>query len=202
MREDDKYNEIRQQREIKRNYISTISARCNPDIIVPLDEGERKSFLRGNEYFMEKPKKEVNVTSKLSQSPTKISEKEVGEISETEDGEISSSVPSFDGKIVGMVKGKPKGIDEDSEESDFDLMKKGAKVQRYWAEENITIKCHNCKQFGHMAKDCPNETKKLTCILCGSDTHESFDCTEKMCFKCNKVGHQAKDCTETNIIRC
>ena len=53
-----------------------------------------------------------------------------------------------------------------------------------------------------MAKECPNETKKLTCILCGSDKHESFDCTEKMCFKCNKVGHQARDCTETNIIRC
>jgi AmiR/NasT family two-component response regulator len=35
MREDEKYNEIRDQREMKRNYISTISARCNPDIIVP-----------------------------------------------------------------------------------------------------------------------------------------------------------------------
>lgn len=53
-----------------------------------------------------------------------------------------------------------------------------------------------------MARECPNETKKLTCILCGKDTHESFDCNEKMCFKCNKVGHQARDCTETNVTRC
>lgn len=53
----------------------------------------------------------------------------MGEISETEDGQISSSVPSFDGKIVGMVKGKPKpkDVDQDSEESDFDLVKKGGK---------------------------------------------------------------------------
>lgn len=59
----------------------------------------------------------------------------MGEISETEDGQISSSVPSFDGKIVGMVKDKPKDkdkakakdVDDDSEESDFDLAKKGGK---------------------------------------------------------------------------
>jgi hypothetical protein len=55
----------------------------------------------------------------------------VGEISETEDGQISSSAPSFDGKIVGMVKDKPKAkakdVDDDSEESDFDLAKKGGK---------------------------------------------------------------------------
>lgn len=41
-----------------------------------------------------------------------------------------------------------------------------------------------------------------TCILCGKDTHVSYECTEKMCFKCNKVGHQAKDCKETDIIKC
>jgi len=53
-----------------------------------------------------------------------------------------------------------------------------------------------------MAKECPNDTKKHNCILCGKDTHESFDCTEKMCFKCNKVGHQARDCTEKVIVQC
>lgn len=35
MREEEKYNEIKKQREQKMNYISTISARCNPDIIIP-----------------------------------------------------------------------------------------------------------------------------------------------------------------------
>ena len=53
-----------------------------------------------------------------------------------------------------------------------------------------------------MAKECPNETKRQNCILCGKDTHDSFDCNEKMCFKCNKVGHQAKDCKEKDIIQC
>jgi hypothetical protein len=127
----------------------------------------------------------------------------VGEISESEDGEIQSSNLSFNGTIVGMVKDKPKNAVEEPDDSDFDtMMKKGGKGQRYWAADNITLKCFNCKQFGHSSKECPNDTKRLTCILCGKDDHESFDCTEKMCFKCNKVGHQARDCTETNIIRC
>jgi len=67
-KEDEKYQEIKKQREHKMNYISTISTRCNPDIIVPQedDESKSKSFLRGNEYFMENPKKETNVVSKLS----------------------------------------------------------------------------------------------------------------------------------------
>ena len=58
-------------------------------------------------------------------------------------------------------------------------------------EENPALKCHNCRQFGHLSKECPNETKRATCILCGKDSHDSFDCNEKMCFRCNKRGHQA-----------
>ena len=53
-----------------------------------------------------------------------------------------------------------------------------------------------------MQRDCPNETKRKNCILCGKDTHESFDCNEKMCFKCNKIGHQARECTAKNIEQC
>lgn len=61
MREQENINEIKRQRDHKMNYISTISARCNPDIIIPQDdEGSARTFLRGNEYFMEKPKKETN----------------------------------------------------------------------------------------------------------------------------------------------
>ena len=47
-----------------------------------------------------------------------------------------------------------------------------------WAEENPALKCHNCRQFGHLSKECPNETKRATCILCGKDSHDSFDCNE------------------------
>ena len=91
--------------------------------------------------------------------------------------------------------------DEDEEKDAFENLKK-LKGQRYWAEENPTIKCHNCREFGHMQRDCPNARKRMNCILCGKDTHDSFDCNEKMCFKCNKVGHQARECQETDVIQC
>ena len=50
---------------------------------------------------------------------------------------------------------------------------------------NPTIKCRRCGEFGHMMRECPNERKRLNCILCGSDGHESFECNAKLCFKCN-----------------
>ena len=53
-----------------------------------------------------------------------------------------------------------------------------------------------------MARDCPNERKGLSCILCGKDDHDSFDCREKLCFKCNKSGHIASECTEKNVVKC
>lgn len=38
--------------------------------------------------------------------------------------------------------------DEGDEDDTFNNLK-NQKGQRYWAEENPTIKCHNCKQIGH-----------------------------------------------------
>lgn len=73
---------------------------------------------------------------------------------------------------------------------------------RYFIEANPTIKCRNCLEYGHIAKDCTNRTKRPNCILCGKDTHDSFSCSEKSCFRCNKVGHVALQCSEKNIVKC
>ena len=86
-----------------------------------------------------------------------------------------------------------------SEQSDDDYKKLKQKVARYYADDNPTIKCRNCKQFGHFGKDCPNERLRLNCILCGKDTHDSFECSEKLCFKCNQVGHKASECVSKDI---
>ena len=77
-----------------------------------------------------------------------------------------------------------------------------SQTSRYFFEQNITIKCLRCREFGHMARECPNDRTRLNCILCGKDTHDSFECTEKLCFKCNKLGHKASDCKEKNVIKC
>lgn len=165
------HEEVRADKERKRAYLSTLSARFNPDVLMGA------SFLKGNEYF--------HTNKKASE--------------EADDG---SGVDKNSAKSepVGLSAGA--GTDGENEEDDFiDLMKK-THHGRYWAEDNIAIKCHNCHQFGHMAKECPNETKKPACILCGKDTHDSYECTEKMCFKCNQVGHEARNCPMKNIITC
>lgn len=89
---------------------------------------------------------------------------------------------------------------EDDGDDAFQKMKNQA--TRYFIENNPTIKCRNCLEYGHIARECTNQTKRANCILCGKDTHDSFSCNEKSCFKCNKIGHLASQCTERNIIRC
>ena len=53
MDEDQKYQQIRAEREVGRNYLSTLCTRFNPDLLIG------KKFVRGNEYYAEK-KKEID----------------------------------------------------------------------------------------------------------------------------------------------
>ncbi|KAF9022316.1 hypothetical protein BGZ52_001009 [Haplosporangium bisporale] len=68
-------------------------------------------------------------------------------------------------------------------------------------------KCHNCKQDGHMAKDCHEEKRAPEkseyfgkCYNCGSEEHRSRHCPEErkviICNNCRKEGHISKNCTE------
>lgn len=75
---------------------------------------------------------------------------------------------------------------EEDDMGDDDMFSRMKNRQaRYYTDSNPTIKCRNCKEFGHMAKECPNERSRPNCILCGKDTHDSFECDAKLCFKCN-----------------
>ena len=177
--------------------MSTLSTRFNPDL---LTGGTKSAFVRGNEYFSKTHK-----VSPKKKRERKISSKEDGEDSDQKKNVNKNASDSEEkeesGSDVPMIPKKDNPEDMDTDDEQYERMRK-MKGQRYWAEENPTIKCHNCLQFGHMQADCPNERKKQKCILCGKEGHDSFDCTEKMCFKCNKVGHQAKDCKETKIKTC
>jgi hypothetical protein len=68
----------RVQREIKRSYLSTISTRYNPDLIIGSIFGEKKKeFIRGNEYFMEQAKEaKISDERELEQEDGEVSEKE------------------------------------------------------------------------------------------------------------------------------
>jgi hypothetical protein len=115
------------------------------------------------------------------------------------DNELDNEVE--DGEANVEVSEGSEVVKDAAEEGAFNKMK-GQTVSRYYAEDNITVKCRNCKEYGHYARECPNEQKRDNCILCGMNTHDSFSCVTKLCFRCNNGGHNARDCKEQNISIC
>jgi hypothetical protein len=131
------------------------------------------SFLQGRKY-----KKETFLKHETGQSP------DIGAAKTSLPNENDSS--DEEGEIVK--------IDE------FQKMKNQA--ARYYTTENCTIRCFNCKEPGHLARECPNQKKGELCLLCGKTGHNSFDCHEKLCFKCNKSGHEIRDCQAEAVDKC
>lgn len=120
--EDSAHLNKQKRRELKRSYLSTISTKFNPDILV----GDK--FIRGTEYFAKapaEPEKENSKPKKEKKVASKGGAKEEGEES------------------YGSEENAKVAADEDSEDDFGALMK--MKGSRYWAEENPTIKCHNCR---------------------------------------------------------
>jgi hypothetical protein len=67
-------------------------------------------------------------------------------------------------------------------------------TQRYYNfTSNLSLKCNNCDQVGHLSKNCPME-EIITCIKCNQKGHKEINCPNIKCFKCNKIGHKSYEC--------
>lgn len=144
------------------------------------------AFLKGNLYFKKYDSQSVAAAATAA--------KEEDEEDKNESRQQAGRWP------IDEAENEDEDDDENGGEDTFMKMKN--QEVRYFNDENPTIKCKNCKNYGHWASVCPNDTKRDNCILCGNDSHDSFSCDTKLCFRCNKGGHSARDCKEKNIIIC
>jgi hypothetical protein len=82
-KEDEKFQKIRDRKEMKKSYLSTVSTKFNPDLLIGESLGElasHQTFLRGNQYHSNdkvkktKKKREAKANLKASTTP-KLKEK-------------------------------------------------------------------------------------------------------------------------------
>ena len=65
--------------------------------------------------------------------------------------------------------------------------------RRYYTKDNITIKCFNCGEVGHLSNQCTNIVLPC-CLKCNEYGHTERTCPKVQCFYCNKIGHRSKEC--------
>ena len=70
---------------------------------------------------------------------------------------------------------------------------KNKSIRYFTFNTNITYKCFNCGEVGHMSGNCPYENI-IYCLKCNKKGHEERDCTYTKCFKCNQFGHKSFQC--------
>ena len=160
----------------KKDYslISFITSTKRPDIY------HRYCFTSGEDYQIKIPPKKQEENKKEE----KNEEKELKEEKENESNELNEQNELNDLS------------ENESSSSSSSLNYKSMKNQsmRYFTfNNNITYKCFNCGEVGHMAGNCPYENK-IICLKCNRKGHEEINCPYTKCFKCNKFGHKNFQC--------
>lgn len=120
---------------------------------------------------------------------------ETSELPTQEEPRASTSTRPQQQQPVGVIV-----VADDQAHDSAQMVQQLLRRSRYFDEEyeQAGIRCNNCGEKGHMAKDCRNEKRRKPCFLCAQAGHESWNCPNRYCFKCGKTGHFVRDCTAAN----
>ena len=174
-------------KKIKYNVNSFITSNYRPDLYSPLGIiGGNKYNLKNNSIQKIENDTEEKEENEEEKEDEKEEEKEEEEKGESEEKESDILEKKEDKKIEELEK--------------YKLLKLG---RYYILDEDITVKCHNCGEVGHVKDFCPYTNLKF-CHRCLSHAHNDKDCKNKKCFRCNKSGHNKNECDikESDILIC
>ena len=170
---------------LKYKVSSFISSNYRPDLYSPL------GIIGGNKYNLRKNSikgKEKGDNEEIEGVEEKEEEKEGEEKEEEEEEEKESKI--MEEKLDNVKKELDK----------YKVLKLG---RYYVLDDDITVKCHNCGEIGHIKDYCPYTNLKF-CHRCLSHEHNDKDCKNKKCFRCNKSGHNKNECNlkDSEILIC
>ena len=185
---EEKNEEAKDEKDINISYrlSSFISSNYRPDLYSPL------GIIGGNKYNLRKNSmkgKEKGDNEEI-EAEDKGEDKEIEEKEEEEEEEEEKEAKKMEEKLDNVKKELDK----------YKLLKLG----RYYVLDNdITVKCHNCGEIGHIKDYCPYTNLKF-CHRCLSHEHNDKDCKNKKCFRCNKSGHNRNECNlkDNEILIC
>ena len=161
--------------KLRYNLQSFISSNFRPDLYSPL------GIIGGSKYNLRKnsmKEKDITVNEEIEEEDKKEEDKEEENEEEKEEEEKKSM--NLDENIDNVKK----------EFDKYKLLKLG---RYYILDDDITVKCHNCGEIGHIKDNCPFTNLKF-CHRCLSYNHNDKDCKNKKCFRCNKSGHNKNEC--------
>ena len=167
--------------KINYNVQSFISSNFRPDLYSPF------GIIGGSKYSLKKEnisERDIIAIEEGENEEKEEEKDEEGKDEEEEDKQEDKEIESKDEKELEKYK----------------LLKLG---RYYILDDDITIKCHNCGEVGHLKDYCPYSNLKF-CHRCLSNSHDDKDCKNKKCFRCNKSGHNRSECIlkDSDIIIC
>ncbi|XXQ38627.1 CCHC-type domain-containing protein [Plasmodiophora brassicae] len=125
----------------------------------------------------------------------------------------SSTLPSPDSPVVEDGSRSPRVVAAESTPSVTpgrlgNRLSRGS-AGRYFCPIDITVKCHNCNEVGHMRAQCTAGRPTLPCFLCGLTTHKANRCpttSDKAvamfttCWICGQAKHPYFRCSRADSV--